>query len=137
MVGVETAWKVLAAIAILWRLASFLFDGAPADAEAVRPPQFATIGPLSGRLESEGLGIFAGRLMQCLYWASVWMSAQLTIWVICGFGGLVLNWAVLSGVARLCRRSRGKVIAQCKAAGDVRAIPQPAQECNGAARLCL
>jgi len=137
----ETAWKILAASVIVWRLTSFFFDGAAGTPDAARLPHLnqPSVGAARGWSEQHAVRqrFPASRLMDCLYWASVWMSAQATILVLCGVGGLVLNWAVVSGIARMRSVSQIKATDQGAAMREATRVPHKTQECSGTERLCL
>ena len=75
------------------------------------------------------------RVMDCLYWIAIWMSAQTAIWVACGFAGVLVNWLAFAGVARLVQRSKRTTVPRIKAASTAHATST--KDCNGAAQLCL
>jgi hypothetical protein len=54
-----------------------------------------------------GSSIF-GRLMDCFYCLSLWISLPLAIWLSSGWIGLLVHWQALSGVACLLERTTQK-----------------------------
>jgi hypothetical protein len=51
-----------------------------------------------------GSSVF-GRLMDCFYCLSLWVSLPLAIWLSSGWIGLLVNWQALSGTACLLERT--------------------------------
>ncbi|MDR3771858.1 MAG: hypothetical protein P4L26_00845 [Terracidiphilus sp.] len=54
-----------------------------------------------------GSGMF-GRLMDCFYCLSLWLSLPLAIWLSSGWIGLLVNWQALSGAACLLEKATQK-----------------------------
>jgi hypothetical protein len=88
-------WRfVLCALAI-WRMAHLL-------AEEDGP--WDLIVRLRERLGASILG----RLMDCFYCLSLWISLPLAIWLSSGWIGLLVNWQALSGAACLLEKATQK-----------------------------
>ncbi len=49
-----------------------------------------------------------GRLMDCFYCLSLWLSLPLAIWLSSGWIGLLVNWQALSGAACLLEKATQK-----------------------------
>lgn len=66
-------------------------------------------GDLIVRVRSRlGTGFF-GRLMDCFFCLSLWISLPLAVWLSSGWIGLLLHWQALSGAACLLEKfSRGR-----------------------------
>jgi len=87
----NSIWRfVLSALAI-WRVTHLL-------AEEDGP--WDLIARLRARL---GSGVL-GRLMDCFYCLSVWVSLPLAIWLSSGWIALLIHWQALSGAACLLER---------------------------------
>ena len=111
---VQTISKLVLAALATWRLTRLLAGSTR------REDGFVTVAaPMSDRF-------LAGSAIDCLTWIGVWMSAQTTTLVVCGFSGLLLNWLVVSGALRLARYS---------ATGLVSLLPQR-NECHSGSELC-
>ncbi len=91
----NSIWRfVLCALAI-WRVTHLL-------AEEDGP--WDLIAHLRGWLGSNILG----RLMDCFYCLSLWISLPLAIWLSSGWIGLLIHWQALSGAACLLEKATQK-----------------------------
>jgi len=86
-----TIWRFCLAALAVWRLTHlFAEEDGPWDA----------IANLRARL---GAGIL-GRLMDCFYCLSLWVSLPLAVWLGDGWMGIFMHWLALSGAACLFQR---------------------------------
>jgi hypothetical protein len=131
----QTIPKMALAGAAVWRLMRMI-HGAFDDGAGIHGQGLVRL-----RLED----VLGSRVMDFLYWIGIWMSAQTALWVACGLGGVLLNWLVFSGAARLMRWSKeARPTAVAKddvsgAAASSGVLPVKAiatKDCNGAAQLC-
>ena len=90
-------WRFILATLAVWRIAHLL-------AEEDGPWDLVV------RLRSALGATFLGRLMDCFYCLSLWISLPLAIWLSQGWIGLLLHWQALSGAACLLEKfaARGK-----------------------------
>jgi hypothetical protein len=87
----ESIWRFCLSALAVWRLSHLL-------AEEDGP--WDVIVRLRARLGSSMLG----RMMDCFYCLSMWVSLPLAIWASDGWMGLILQWPALSGAACLLER---------------------------------
>ena len=86
-----TIWRFFLAALAVWRITHLLAEeDGPWDA----------IANLRARL---GASIF-GRLMDCFYCLSLWISLPLAAWLNDGWAAIVVDWLALSGAACLFQR---------------------------------
>ncbi len=89
--GSETIWRFCLSALAVWRISHLL-------AEEDGP--WDLIVKLRAWLGQSVLG----RLMDCFYCLSLWVSLPLAIWASDGWTGLLLQWPALSGAACLLER---------------------------------
>ena len=87
-------WRFCLAALAVWRL-THLF------AEEDGP--WEVIARVRARL---GAGVL-GRLMDCFYCLSLWVSLPIAVWLSNGWIGLLVHWQALSGAACLFQRATG------------------------------
>jgi hypothetical protein len=85
-------WRFCLAALAVWRLTHFL-------AEEDGP--WDVIARFRARL---GSSVF-GRLMDCFYCVSLWVSVPLAVWLSDGWIGILIHWQALSGAACLFQRA--------------------------------
>jgi hypothetical protein len=88
-------WRFILCALGLWRVTHLL-------AEEDGP--WDLVSRLRGSL---GSGIL-GRLMDCFYCLSLWISLPLAIWLSSGWIGLLVHWQALSGAACLLEKATQK-----------------------------
>jgi len=86
MEHITAVLKFVLVLMVVWRLAQLSGNG---DALS-----------LLGLDGSKPLTLSCARVIDCVSCLSVWMSAQATLWVVCGFTGVILNWVLISTVCR-------------------------------------
>ena len=88
-------WRFILSALAVWRLTHLLAEeDGPWD--------------LIARLRSKlGAGLL-GRLMDCFFCLSLWISLPLAIWLSSGWIGLLLHWQALSGAACLLEKITGR-----------------------------
>jgi len=88
-------WRFILSALAVWRLTHLLAEeDGPWD--------------LIVRLRAALGASFFGRLMDCFYCLSLWVSLPLSVWLASGWIGLLLHWQALSGAACLLERFTGK-----------------------------
>jgi hypothetical protein len=87
-------WRFCLAALAVWRLTYFF-------AEEDGP--WDVIARFRARLGASILG----RLMDCFYCVSLWVSLPLAVWLSDGWMGLFVHWQALSGAACLFQRATG------------------------------
>jgi hypothetical protein len=88
-------WRFILAALAVWRITHLLAEeDGPWD--------------LVARLRSALGAAFLGRLMDCFYCLSLWISLPLAIWLSQGWIGLLLHWQALSGAACLLQKFAGR-----------------------------
>lgn len=90
-----TIWRFILSALAVWRLTHLLAEeDGPWD--------------LIVRLRTKlGAGIL-GRLMDCFFCLSLWLSLPIAIWLSNGWIGLLLHWQALSGAACLLEKITGR-----------------------------
>lgn len=81
-----TIWRISVAGLAVCRLSSLLVDG---------PLRRGSTRLVRTRPEN----FLGSRIMDCLYWLHVWLSAQTALWVAYGFAAVVLSWLIVLGVS--------------------------------------
>ena len=91
-----TIWRFILSALAVWRLTHLLAEeDGPWD--------------LIVRLRTKlGAGTL-GRLMDCFFCLSLWLSLPIAIWLSNGWIGLLLHWQALSGAACLLEKITGRV----------------------------
>jgi hypothetical protein len=91
MAQFQTIWHLVVASMVIWRLSRALLE-------------VEGSGRTSHLVPAKSENILGSRVLDCLYWLSVWLSAQTAVWVMCGLTGVVANWLLISGVLRVLKR---------------------------------
>jgi hypothetical protein len=90
------------AVLAVWRLSRLLFE------DGVEGSGW---GGASRLLRMRPRDFLGNRVMDCLYWLHVWLSAQTAMWVACGFAGVFLSWVVGAGISRAMANNESR---QCR-----------------------
>jgi hypothetical protein len=94
MIETRMIWRFCLAALAVWRLTHLL-------AEEDGP--WEVVAKVRARM---GTSVF-GRLMDCFYCLSLWVSLPLAVWLGDGWIGLFVHWQALSGAACLFQRMTG------------------------------
>jgi len=96
MAEAGTIWRMTVAGLAVWRLSRLLFE----DGVEGRGIEGWGWNGASRLLRMRPQNFLGNRVMDCLYWLHVWLSAQTAMWVACGFAGVFVSWAAGSILSR-------------------------------------